>query len=151
MMALGRRASISATGIAAGTISEYTRHSRTRRAISCAYWAPKSTTRTVSGASPPLPSGDRTAASLAVGRGGRFLPRVGGHERSRAAHPDPGDAPAVQLHHGQLGAGDLHRLPLAGQVAEGGEQVAGHGLVRALGQVDPGLLGEIVQVEQAVD
>src|SRR5207237_3552042 len=32
----------------AGTISERTRHSRTRRAMSWAYWAPKSTTRTVS-------------------------------------------------------------------------------------------------------
>src|SRR4051812_15623656 len=28
------------------TSSEYTRHSRTRRAISCAYWPPRSTTRT---------------------------------------------------------------------------------------------------------
>ena len=50
-MALGRRASICAAGIEAGTISEYTWHSRTRRAISWAYWAPKSTTSTVSGAS----------------------------------------------------------------------------------------------------
>ena len=48
MIAFGLRASISATGIVCGTISEYTWHSRTRRAISCAYWAPKSTTRTVS-------------------------------------------------------------------------------------------------------
>src|SRR5215470_15392919 len=48
MIALGRLASISATGIVDGTISEYTWHSRTRRAISCAYCAPKSTTRTVS-------------------------------------------------------------------------------------------------------
>ena len=34
-------------GIVCGTISLYTRASRTRRAISCAYCAPKSTTRTV--------------------------------------------------------------------------------------------------------
>ena len=46
MMATGRRASISATGIVCGTISLYTRASRTRRAISWAYCAPKSTTRT---------------------------------------------------------------------------------------------------------
>src|SRR5689334_2642253 len=46
MIAAGRRASISATLIVLGTICEYTWHSRTRRAISCAYWAPKSTTRT---------------------------------------------------------------------------------------------------------
>ena len=44
--ATGRRASISSTGIVWGTISLYTRASRTRRAISWAYCAPKSTTRT---------------------------------------------------------------------------------------------------------
>src|SRR5437763_15483586 len=48
MMAFGRRASISVAGIVWGTISEKTWASRTRRAISCAYCAPKSTTRTVS-------------------------------------------------------------------------------------------------------
>ena len=37
-----------AKAIVCGTISEYTFASRTRRAISWAYWAPKSTTRTVS-------------------------------------------------------------------------------------------------------
>src|SRR5512143_4068345 len=50
--ALGRRASISASGRCHGTISEYTWHSRTRRAMSCAYCAPKSTTRTRS----PVPA-----------------------------------------------------------------------------------------------
>src|SRR4051795_5898450 len=48
MMPLGLRASISSIGMFRGTISENTCASRTRRAISCAYWAPKSTTRTVS-------------------------------------------------------------------------------------------------------
>src|SRR3984957_11033237 len=59
MMALGCLASISLTGIVDGTISEYTWHSRTRRAMSWAYCAPKSTTRTVSnppGADTPTPS-----------------------------------------------------------------------------------------------
>jgi hypothetical protein len=46
MTAAGSRASSSATDIVCGTISLYTRASRTRRAISCAYWAPKSTTST---------------------------------------------------------------------------------------------------------
>src|SRR4051794_18166497 len=46
MTAAGSFASISATGIECGTISEYTRASRTRRAMSWAYCAPKSTTRT---------------------------------------------------------------------------------------------------------
>src|SRR2546423_8135040 len=51
MIAFGRRASISAAVIVWGTISEKTWASRTRRAISCAYCAPKSTTRTVSNSS----------------------------------------------------------------------------------------------------
>src|SRR3954452_5180947 len=46
MIAFGRLASMSANGIVDRTISEKTTHSRTRRAISCAYCAPKSTTRT---------------------------------------------------------------------------------------------------------
>src|SRR4051812_47222844 len=45
-IAAGLRANISSTEVVCGTISEYTRASRTRRAISWAYWAPKSTTRT---------------------------------------------------------------------------------------------------------
>src|SRR5947209_12843034 len=48
MIAFGRLACMSVNGIVDGTISENTRHSRTRRAISWAYCAPKSTTRTVS-------------------------------------------------------------------------------------------------------
>src|SRR5947207_8744150 len=51
MIAFGLRASISEIGIERGTISLYTWTSRTRRAISCAYCAPKSTTRTRSGES----------------------------------------------------------------------------------------------------
>ncbi len=48
MTAFGFLASISAAGIVAGTICEHTWHSRTRRAMSWAYCAPKSTTSTVS-------------------------------------------------------------------------------------------------------
>src|SRR4029453_9526215 len=47
-------ASRSSTEASNGTISEYTWHSRTRRAISCAYWAPKSTTRTGRGSAMSL-------------------------------------------------------------------------------------------------
>src|SRR6202451_4581270 len=113
MIAFGCLASISLTGIVDGTISEYTWHSRTQRAISCAYCAPKSTTRTVSGVSVPSPSGACTAVSL-VGLRGRLLgPRipVGRSDAVHLAHPDPGDAPPVQLGHGQVPAGDLRRLP----------------------------------------
>src|SRR5690242_5960425 len=45
-MASGRRSRTSAAVIVRGTISENTCASRTRRAISWAYWAPKSTTQT---------------------------------------------------------------------------------------------------------
>ena len=47
-IAFGFFASISEMGIDEGTISEYTCAWRTRRAMSCAYCAPKSTTKTVS-------------------------------------------------------------------------------------------------------
>src|SRR6478609_4784829 len=51
MRPAGLRSASSAAMIVCGTISEYTWHSRTRRAISWAYWAPKSMTSTVSGLS----------------------------------------------------------------------------------------------------
>ena len=44
----GLRRAISSAEMSWGTISEWTWASRTRRAMSWAYWAPKSTTRTVS-------------------------------------------------------------------------------------------------------
>src|SRR5918996_1764972 len=44
--ASGLRARASAGEMRWPTSSEYTRHSRTRRAISCEYWPPRSTTRT---------------------------------------------------------------------------------------------------------
>src|SRR3954453_8275552 len=46
MIACGFRARIASGEIVWPTSSEYTRHSRTRRAISCAYWPPKSRTST---------------------------------------------------------------------------------------------------------
>src|SRR5450432_3004747 len=61
--AAGLRATMSSTDIVCGTISLYTSASRTRRAISWAYCAPKSTTSTVgpvgSLTEPPLHLGDR--------------------------------------------------------------------------------------------
>ena len=48
MIADGARSFTSAAVMRCGTISECTCSSRTRRAISWAYWAPKSTTNTVS-------------------------------------------------------------------------------------------------------
>src|SRR5438093_6371155 len=46
MTAYGLRARTASGEIVWPTSSEYTRHSRTRRAISCEYWPPRSTTRT---------------------------------------------------------------------------------------------------------
>src|SRR5580700_8002661 len=72
MIAFGLRASISAIGIDRETISLYTCASRTRRAISCAYCAPKSTTRTRScwsfanGISSPHADALRTLQRLAL-------------------------------------------------------------------------------------
>ena len=73
MTAAGLRARISAAGIVDGTISEYTWHSRTRRAISCAYCAPKSTTSTVSESPACTTSPSPDLAHPLSGRGGHDL------------------------------------------------------------------------------
>src|SRR3984893_14527303 len=137
MIPFGRRASISSKGIVRGTISEYTCASRTRRAISCAYCAPKSTTRTVSnwGASMRrlATHADALAAleALALGlQGGghhdlgllEVLDRVvagGGHRRAQGAEQVEG---AVVL----VGGPDedlVERPPLAGVHARAARQV----------------------------
>src|SRR4029450_3334511 len=54
-----------------GTTSENTWHSRTRRAMSWAYWAPKSSTRTVS-----CPGAGVVMGRRIPGRGGRLLARL---------------------------------------------------------------------------
>ena len=94
MIAFGLRASISAAGMVAGTISEYTWHSRTRRAISCAYWAPKSTTSTVSksglGCTAPPSARNRQSNGLAVPPDdgpGRCCAAAPAHPARRAAGP----------------------------------------------------------------
>src|SRR6476660_2187971 len=60
-IAIGSLALISSTVAGCGMTSEYTRASRTRRAISCAYCAPKSTTNTGRGEDDDC---DSTALSL---------------------------------------------------------------------------------------
>src|SRR5215475_6337022 len=88
MIAAGFLASMSATGMVLGTISLYTRASRTRRAMSWAYCAPKSTTRTVSGAA-AAEVADDTGCLPAVGRGSRTDSNgvLAGHLPSH--HPAP--------------------------------------------------------------
>src|SRR5215210_3120709 len=80
MMPAGRLARISAIGASCATISEYTWHSRTRRAMSCAYCAPRSTTRTGrgrSGVTPSVPHAHALRALVALALG---LDRRGDHE-----------------------------------------------------------------------
>src|ERR1017187_7454722 len=88
MIAAGFLARISAAGMVQGTISEYTWHSRTRRAISCAYWAPKSTTRTVS----KSPSDCTMPPSPEAGHGPRPGRERPGRCRQRPAVHGPGPA-----------------------------------------------------------
>src|SRR2546430_8295203 len=73
MTPLGARRRTSSAEMEAGTISERTRHSRTRRAMSWAYCAPKSTTRTVSnsGISGPLARSLLALQVLALAGDGR--------------------------------------------------------------------------------
>src|SRR5262245_33793286 len=109
MMPFGRRASISDSGIVRGTISEYTCASRTRRAISCAYCAPKSTTRTVSNceasiATASVAHADALAALEALALG---LQRGGHHDLGLLVLLD------------RLVAGGRHRR------AQGAEEVEG--------------------------
>src|SRR5512132_258774 len=141
MIPFGRRASISSNGIVRGTISEYTCASRTRRAISCAYCAPKSTTSTVSngGASTLALSthADALAAleALAFGlqRGGNhhlglleLLDRLvpgGGHRRAQGAEQVQGAVVLV----GRADEDLVERAPLAGVHARAARQVGMEG------------------------
>src|SRR5947208_7273788 len=137
MIPFGRRASISSNGIVRGTISEYTCASRTRRAISCAYCAPKSTTSTVSngGASTLALAthADALAAleALALGlqRGGHhdlglleLLDRLvagGGHRRAQGAE----EVESAVVLVGRADEDLLERAPLTGMHARPAGQV----------------------------
>src|SRR6516162_10095613 len=90
---------ISSTLARYDTSSEYTRASRTRRAISCEYWPPRSTTRT----------GRSSAASVIRGvLGDRDIVRV------RLAQPCPRDAHEARFLHRV----DRRRAAIAHRLAE---------------------------------
>src|SRR5215213_10332071 len=80
----GRRRWISSSGIVCGSSSEKTPHSRTRRAMSCEYWPPKSRTstssRAVSGAWTSAASEETASVPVtplaAVGVAGTAAPSV---------------------------------------------------------------------------
>ena len=63
---------------------------------------------------------------------------------------DPGDAAAVHLGDGEVVAVDRALVADRGDPAELGGEEAGDRLVRAVRELDPGLVGEVVQVEQTV-
>src|SRR5258708_23232556 len=110
--------------------------------MSWAYWAPKSTTRTG-----PVPSEWYTASAY-LGRG--LAPRWLRWRRRRLGDLDSGNPAAVQLCDGQPGPVEFGRFTELRQVAEGGQEIAGHRLIRAVRYLDARLLGEVVQVHQPV-
>src|SRR5689334_18001017 len=107
MSACGRRARTCCAVIVCGTSSEYTRASRTRRAISCAYCPPRSTTST--GRSSGRGSGSRTTSAPVIRRllRDRDVVRVG------LAQPGRGDPNELRALHvlDRRGAAVAHRLP----------------------------------------
>src|SRR5664279_2241622 len=74
-----------------------------------------------------------------------------GWDAGIGGHPHPGYPPVVQRCHSQPALVVLHRLPQSRHMPQGGHDEARHCLVRAVGQGGSTLLGELVQVEQAVD
>src|SRR5664280_1391124 len=74
-----------------------------------------------------------------------------GWDAGIGGHPHPGYPPVVQRCHNQPALVVLHRLPQSRHMPQGGHDEACHCLVRAVGQAGSTLLGELVQVEQAVD
>src|SRR5215210_1924235 len=109
MIACGFRRRISSGVMRWETSSEYTRASRTRRAISCAYWPPKSRTRTGRSSRDASGTGSRTTSPAIV----RRLLRDRHVVRMRLAQSRAGDADelrVLELPH-RRGAAVTHRLP----------------------------------------
>src|SRR4051794_27384224 len=111
MIACGLRARIASGEIVCPTSSEYTRHSRTRRAISCAYWPPKSRTRTgrSSGTGNGTTFDDGSAAIVRRLFRDRHVVRV---RLPQARAGDADEARVLQLVD-RRGAAVAHRLPEA--------------------------------------
>src|SRR5262245_1942250 len=92
-IAAGLRRATSAALARCDTSSEYTRASRTRRAISCAYWPPKSSTSTGRSSGSGSGRGGTTSAAAIVRRVLRDRDVV----RVRLAQPRAGDAHEARL------------------------------------------------------
>src|SRR4051812_4170281 len=141
--AMGLRRRISDAAARCETSSEYTRASRTRRAISCEYWPPRSTTRTgwssAAGTSrfPRTPSSSAPAVIRRVLRD-RHVVRV------RLAQPGAGDAdePGALEGRDRRGAAVPHRLA---EAADDLVQDARHRALERDARLDP-LGHELVDV-----
>src|SRR4051794_7737707 len=125
--ATGFRARMSSTAARWETSSEYTRASRTRRAISCEYWPPRSTTRT--GRSSALSSGrgagnSRTSAAPVI----RCVLRDRDVVRMRLAQAGAGDAHEARL----LERVDGRRAAVAHRLAEAADDLVQHACDRPL-------------------
>src|SRR5437762_1249097 len=123
MSAYGLRARTAAGEIVCPTSSEYTRHSRTRRAISCEYWPPRSTTSTGrSSATGSWTTFDGSAAIV------RRLFRDRHVVRVRLAQPRSGDADeACRLH-----VVDRRRAAVAHRLADAAHELVHDRRQRAL-------------------
>src|SRR5581483_8683663 len=110
MTAYGLRARTASGEIVCPTSSEYTRHSRTRRAISCEYCPPRSMTST--GRSSTAGNGTTFVGSAAIVR---RLFRDRDVVRVRLAQPGRGDPHEPRALHlvDRRGAAVAHRLPQA--------------------------------------
>src|SRR5262249_40764744 len=128
MSATGFRRLTSSAETSWPTSSEYTRHSRTRRAISCAYWPPRSSTSTVRA------SGSAWGAGNGITSATSGPSIVGGVLRDR-------DVVRVALPH--AGAGDAHepgalqlldrrRAAVPHRLPQATDELVEHGLYRAL-------------------
>src|SRR5438093_12320738 len=111
MTAYGLRARTASGEIVWPTSSEYTRHSRTRRAISCEYWPPRSSTSTglSSGTGKLMTSASRSAAIVGRLLSDRHVVRM------RLAQARTGDAHELRRLHllDRACAAVAHRLPQA--------------------------------------
>src|SRR5918992_1310780 len=125
MSASGRRARTSAGEMRWLTSSENTRHSRTRRAISCEYWPPRSTTRTgrSSGLGSGVGRGRTSPNSLSHSNSLRLLERLAlGLDRGRKH--DLGALELVDVlvaarrHRGAKGAHEVERAVVLGRGAD---------------------------------
>src|SRR5205823_11267683 len=128
MTAYGLRARTASGEIVWPTSSEYTRHSRTRRAISCEYWPPRSTTSTGRSAFACCrATGSRTTfdgSAAIVWRlfRDRHVVRMG---LAQAGGRDPHEARALHLL-------DRRRAAVAHRLAQAADQLMEHRRERAL-------------------